>query len=344
MTGHDEAEGRYGSLAAAARQAGYQSVTTRQVHVWCGHGLLPAAVIGHTGFGKREIREPAGTDTQLKALCRARFDLGIRNHELLATWLWAEGFDISVAKARKGLDRLLQTLPAYLDRYRRGQGAEDGLDDLALEAARTIALQAGRPRDVALLHRGLFEAASRHTHIGSEAEPDLEGLRHLGQLIGLDRAQTDRIGEAEPWLSDEPGVAMLQGLEGTSIDRLSSALAASSDDQLDHARVQALELRKRWSILGEMIELGWGPDFAGLAVVRRGFEMPLGLPLVALLMLSLREQAETFLVALPAGEELAAMADAIRRLKEAMAADQTLAYQVATNGAIAALGVDQMDR
>ena len=329
--------GRYESLAQIANEAGYGRVTVSQVHMWANHGLLPAVRVAHTGFGRREISEPECSHSQLLALCRARFDLRIRNTEYLAAWLWSEGFPVDIALARRGLHRRIRQIPTALARYRGTQEQADALDDLALRGATEVA-HAGPERDTGLLHRGLYEALAMHIGAGTEEEPDMEGLEAVERLIGLDRARTDRIGDADPWLDMPPGMAALDGLTATSIERLCTRLDLSSDTELEEARKQAVDLRTRWAVLSEMLRLSGGPNFAGLAVLGAGLNQPMGLPDIVVVLLSFPAQTAAFLAGLPSGDDLEGISEAIDQLGSILASDPELAARVEASGLMSALG------
>jgi hypothetical protein len=179
----------------------------------------------------------------------------------------------------------------------------------------------------------MFEMLAGTLLPGATGEPDLEGLRYIEEISGLDRARTDRIGDAEPWLRDtEPGAAVLEGLNGTSIPALAAALAAVSNEDLELARQRAMDLRHRWSVLGPVLSHIGGPNFAGLGALTKVFAEPLGPPLVALVAVSLTDEVAEFLDALPAGSDLLELEQGLSVLGELMAADPELARAISELG------------
>ncbi len=69
------------------------------------------------------------------------------------------------------------------------------------------------------------------------AQPDRNALGRLEQLMGLDRARTDSIGDAGPWLEDAgAGAALIDGARHVNPAVLAAALDRASDLDLAAAR------------------------------------------------------------------------------------------------------------
>jgi hypothetical protein len=319
---------RYERLAAAAREAGFGRATPSLVHSWRRSGLVPRTTIRHVGFGRRSFVEPDGLVEQVLALCRLRYDHGIRSHALLACCLWADDYPVAPESARRGLAALIDLLPTYVRRYRQEGDPLDAVDDLAFVlASRRSGLLPSMPDslDRPLLHRGLYEVLAGALLPDGTGLPDLEGLAYIEEITGLARGRVDRLGDAQPWLPEgEPGSAMLEGLRGTSGPVLQETLAAASDGDLEVARRRAADLRRRWSVLGKVLGYVGGPDFAGLGLISVAMTDPLGPPLVTLIALKLPNEIGEFLDGLPSGQELAEIEQAV----ELVAKDPSLAAEI----------------
>ena len=286
---------RYERLAEYARQQGWPQATGSTVRGWCRSRLLPPARVEHPAFGVRRSVEDAEAYRQLLEACRLRWDRKLRRHEQLAIHLWLAGFAIDRAVVRAALRWTSDQLPRYLRRYRgvdvanaTPQATEAALEELALTVAGS---GTGDAED--MRYRGLFEFMKRI--LGARvSEPDAEALANVEWMLGLERARTDAVGEAGPWLDNAPrGEAIRQGAEHVNLASLRAAIDDATDVELDTARGVVGRFTTVWTVLGEVLRLF--PDgFAGLGLFSEVISGSDGPALMTVMALILADESATF--------------------------------------------------
>lgn len=299
---------RYQRLAEYARDAGWPEATAEIVHGWSRSGLLPPARAQNHG-------ESEGTRDQLLALCRLRFGRRIRWHHQLAAQLWVAGYEFEPAVVRAALRRTVDELPRYLARYRGVKAAAHRAPELEAALEDWAASAAGEDGpDGDLLFRGLLDFARLLAGL-AVPQPDTVALGHLEQLIGLDHARTDSIGDAGPWLGDAgPGDALIDGARNVRPGVLAAAVDRASAADLEAAREFASWFIEQWMILGQV--LGYlPPGFAGLGILTTALDMPDGVALVAAVSLALPRESRAFAASISAELDLEALRAALEAIE-----------------------------
>lgn len=285
---------RYQRLAESARDAGWPKASPATVQGWYSSGLLPPARIAHPGFGVRVSSEDPTTYDQLRALCRLRWELGIRWHHQLAAHLWVAGFAVRPDVARDALRVTVDQLPRYLRRYRRGSAAwptPEALDADLEEWAASAVTDGGGMGD--LQFRGLLDFARLLFGLPVD-ELDLAALGHLEDQIGFGRARTESMGDASPWLEDAgPGVAMIEATRRVNVASLAGAVDRASAMDLENARVFASDLTDLWAVVGQVLEY-LPPGFAGLGLFSAAQSSPDGPALLVVMGLLLPTESRSF--------------------------------------------------
>lgn len=263
---------------AAAEGFNPPEITARKIERWRKEGLLPRP--RHISLGRplgTRSEYPPGTGQQLLALCRLRRRFP---HDLDAVrfGLWYERYPLSIDDVKRSIEQLLrsimQTLPLNesdsLDaaeqlisqersKPRRSSGGKHYLKQLR-NADEVEAVQ------IAALQLGLGGVPGFTAH----AEEEL-GERSLAQMfieaLGLNRAQTDRAGEVEPWLPQDNNELARQ-LENMAIEQLLSfpallqALKEATPEQLTRARAD-LKSMLGFKQAAKAMEAVFGPNAFG---------------------------------------------------------------------------------
>jgi hypothetical protein len=247
-------------LIAAAAERGFV-VSKRQLAEWHRAGLLPVPEQRHGGKPGSTSVYSVGTSVRLLALCDCRRHHPHRLDEV-AWCLWWNGFDVPPASVRGPLEREAATWHKEVDRLRQllvqthdadmgdSTAAEDALSDAFLDfldrtatalGLRKAMLQArkrvGRASFPTVVRvfvevvSGTFESYSKDRVTGKvDKERTL-----VEKALGLERARTDRLAAAAPWLSGDTGETLATlsrlvwqyppgyGLEAVSLDELAQA-------------------------------------------------------------------------------------------------------------------------
>lgn len=287
---------RYQRLAAYARDAGSDRATPATIQGWCRAGLLPAARIERPGFGVRTSIEEPPTYAQLLELCRLRWKRGLRWHRQLAIHLWVAGFRIEPETARRALRFTVDELPRYLRRYHHvvGDAAELEAVEAALEDWALAASKPGTDESRDLLFRGLLDFARLILGL-PVSEPDVAALGHIESMLHMDRARTDVLGDAMPWLeAAAPGAALIEAAAHVNVATLTSAVESASGDDLEAARRFASRLIDVWSVVGRVLD-HLPPGFAGLDLFAAALTSPDGPALLAVMALVLPADSNAFI-------------------------------------------------
>ena len=225
-------------VLAVAQAEGYSAL---QVARWRRAGLLCPAItlrLGH-GKGTRTVY-PAGTEDQLRALCR--FRKTERRIPFLAWQLFLAGYAVPMTYVQS----ILQTV---VDQWESGlrlvlDPAGQDLSDAAWDFMDT-ASRARISRKTFRQARKLVGTVRIDTlvHILLEVAGgvfpgyrDADDQKILEAGLGLARARTDRLTGAGPWLGDDSGQTLVSLSETLGRYPFSTALSGMSDDDVRRIR------------------------------------------------------------------------------------------------------------
>lgn len=292
-------------LLALAAAEGFQTpeITTRKIERWRKARLLPHPRLIRLGRKGTRSEYPPETGRQLLALCRLRRRFP---HDLDAIRfrLWYERYSLSIDDVKQSMEQLLtpllRTLP--LDTSDSLSAAEE----LASQArSKRIRSSSGRRRlkqlrntsEVDTVLTAIFQLMLGDVPgFTAHAEEEL-GERPLAELfldvLGLNRAQTDRIGEVKPWLpQDNNEIArQLEGMaEGQflSLPALLQTLKDADTKQLAQARADLVRLLPGFKRTAKAMEGMFGPNAFGFGLFRELPNDPAFLVLFLSLLVRLR--------------------------------------------------------
>lgn len=242
---------------AAAERFQPPEITARKIERWRKAGLLPRPRRIRLGRKGTRSEYPPETGRQLLALCRLRRRFP---HDLDAIrfGLWYERYRIPIDAVKQSMEQLLNPLlqPLPLDASDPLIAAEQlasQMQSKPLQSSSGRRLKQLKNADemnavvTAMFQLMLGDVPGFTAH----AEEEL-GERSLAELfidvLGLTRAQTDRIGEVKPWLPqdnsqlarDFEDMAMGQFL---SLPALLQTLKEANSKQLTQARTDLARLR-----------------------------------------------------------------------------------------------------
>lgn len=255
-------------LIAAALQAGFK-VSHSQLVRWHVAGALPRPTQVSLGKPLGSVTlYPTGTALQLMRLGQ----LHAREKRLpYVTWaLWWEGYPVSTETARQFLTVIAGDLDATLTKLRRLLADED--EGPLLE--KTITARVGHalvrqvrkrvgskkfPQVVDLILRIATGSFTGFGYLNEDQEVFQKGL-------GLDRAQTDGLYSAPPWLKDpeEPLVKLSELLKDASF---SQTLMEASDVELEGARAELRRFMTLMEGFGRTTGHRFGRGAFGLALI-----------------------------------------------------------------------------
>jgi hypothetical protein len=230
----------YAELAALAQARGYQKVTAAAVQEWRTRGMLPSA----RSLG-RARRPPGRLPRELKdgvlRLCEYRYDRAVRDLRVLTLLLWLEGADIDLSRVRDAL----VSIRALTDRLVRQVGhpalraepeATDADIDAGAEAITRVFAGQRAPEPVG--RDDLFNASRDALRLAlGRGEPEkTEDLGPLATALGLDRAHTETVAGAGPWLDEPPARALANAMRALFGADAEAAIRATSDEDLLAAR------------------------------------------------------------------------------------------------------------
>ncbi len=291
-------------LLALAAAEGFHppEITARKIERWRKERLLPSPRRISLGRGQGMRSEyPPETGRQLLALCRLRRRFP---HDLDAIrfGLWYEHYSLPIDDVKQSMEQLLSPLLRTLP-----VDTSDSLsaaEELASQA-QSKRLRSSSGRRLKQLRNtnevGTVLTATFQLMLGdvpgftAHAEEEL-GERPLAELfldvLGLNRAQTDRIGEVKPWLpqdSNEIAKQLEDMAEGQflSLSVLLQTLKEANAKQLAHARADLARLRG-FKQVAKAMEGVFGPNAFGFGLFRELPNDPAFLVLFLSLLVRLR--------------------------------------------------------
>jgi hypothetical protein len=283
MTGLDGELTRDQLLEAAAR-AGYR-LQPSTLKSWARQGLLPRPEQRHTtGEAGSKSVYPPGTLRQLLAVCELhKSERRIRE---LRFDVWWEGFWVDPDALRQSLARLLDD---PLEEIREIRRRYPDPHDAALALIEQAQAGTGRSPVARLLrHRlggdeDLLTATVAVLVVAFDGKPNWES-REVGleppfvdpdprdlvvKLLGFDRAALDLLDVSEPWLSEQPDVAVdlarLRAVGLLELEHPSSAVLEASQAELERALIDAKGL-SLLSPFAAALEIRHGRDAGGLSI------------------------------------------------------------------------------
>lgn len=141
------------------------------------------------------------------------------------------------------------------------------------------------------------------------SKPDDEALANIERMLGLDRARTDAVGDAGPWLDNAaPGEAIRQGAEHVNIASLRAAIDHATDVEVDTARGVVGRFTTAWTVLGDVLRL-FPEGFAGLGLFSELISGPDGPALMTAMALILPDESAAFVDALESQNDLVELRD-----------------------------------
>jgi hypothetical protein len=287
----------------AAAKAARHPVSPSQLGRLYRSGLIPAPQVRALGRGcGTESRYPPGTGARLVRVMEIHASEHRLTHTAWRLW-WEDGGPIS-PPARKLLttvarsckeerDRLAALLagdeagaPAAMAEMDQlyADAENDRLGGPLGEARRNV----GRERFATVVRVIAEVGAGRLVARSNDDEQDDAG-RLFERALGLERARTDRLAGAEPWLTSDPGTDI--GILSQLLGPLSMLdLAQSSDSELDLARVEVQSLIAVITAIAPLFERLHGRGAFGLGLTGRlfGVRRPRSQALILLGWLALR--------------------------------------------------------
>jgi hypothetical protein len=282
MSGMEEHWLTVDQLLALAAAEGFQppEITARKIERWRKAGLLPRP--RRIRLGRRGTRSeyPPETGRQLLALCRLRrwfpHDL-----DAIRFGLWYERYRIPIDDVKRSMEQLLNPLLRQLpldssDPLATAEQHASHMQSKPLRSSSGRRLKQLRNADemnmvlTAMFQLMLGDVPGFTAH----AEEEL-GERPLVELfidvLGLNRAQTDRIGEVKPWLPqdnsqlarDFEDMAMGQFL---SLPAQLQTLKGANAKQLAQARNDLTRLLVGLKQAAKAIEALLGPNAFGFGL------------------------------------------------------------------------------
>jgi hypothetical protein len=277
-------------------------ITARKIERWRKERLLPRPRLVRLGRGRGTRSEyPPETGKILLALCRLRRRFP---HDLDAIrfGLWLVGYQLPIDYVKRSMERLLSPLSQAIPL--------DTPDPLATAEQLAAEVQSKRLRSSNSRHlkqlRNTFEVSAVMTAAfqlllgdvpGFTAHAEEEyGERSLTEMfveaLGLNRAQTDRIGEVKPWLPQGNNKLAIQ-LENMAIEQFLSlptllqTLKGANAKQLAQARSDLARLHG-FKQVAKAMESMFGPNAFGFGLFRELPSDPAFLVLFLALLIRLR--------------------------------------------------------
>ncbi len=260
------------------------SVSLRQLERWRKQDLVPRPRTIHLGQGPGTCSVyPPGTDEQLLAVYRLYAKK--RNAHYVRWYLWMEGYPIPLPAIRKTLDALVL---APIRELQTASGQADGFDATEVVVQQALPSLERSRRGRALRKRlnyneadvqsamtlffGLLfgaEDLSFHSDLLDEEVGELSPAQILIRTLGVERAQTDRIGDGEPWLQSDVAENFQDASEMGlfSLENLSLALERVGREELDQAREMSDLFLWGLQMVVPYLEAQFGPGAFGLAMV-----------------------------------------------------------------------------
>lgn len=247
---------RYEYLAGVASAAGYR-VSPSQVHHWVRRGLLPGAQSAPDDPADRAPE--ADAERQLLALLAHR--RSTKSVARLLLLLWLDGWPIEPDHVRRALRDCLPQLPnGSLSEADRDRISRHAIEH-ALTLRRSLPPADLKPHEAAEVAEFFALYA-----LGDRPQPSDELAPTISRAMGLDRAASDRVGDAEPWY--DPSAGLAEVLQGFSLPELHALIDEVTDPELEAARVPARSLVHDFSLVVEALELAHGRGVSGLGIAR----------------------------------------------------------------------------
>jgi hypothetical protein len=269
----------YPELAEYLRGRGYPGVTLWVVHDWRRRGLLPGM------RGLRRSRRPSGRippvlKARALAIARYRYEFRIRDLRMVTLLLWLDREPIPLDKVRASAAELTQivgrfvqmsgtkALKAYPD------DSEADLDAAALAVTRLDLPSAvgGEQVHQETLRVAAFDALA-YT-LGRAGLPEPGDIAPLAIALGLGRAATETVYGEGPWLSEEPGAALLEALTAVFGDTARDEVVGATDADLLNARSLVDALLPRAMAFGALFRLAFPKGTAGLGPLTLAIDEP----------------------------------------------------------------------
>ena len=262
-------------------------VTMRQLERWHKADCLPRPEHPHPqGVRGSTSHYPAGTASQLLALCR--LSTQERRLDYIRLQLWLDRYPVPLKALRKSFHRALFAGMAKGVKRLGGEQIHDPLESAeALTAlttpqlsrfvlGRLIRRRLRRPADqeslLTLFYQlffgatPAFEAGEAHT-----GEDEMSLTQLFVTVAGLERAQTDRLGDAQPWLPQDIAPALHEMAERQllSIGQLVTAYRNASLAEWEQARADAEALFINVPQMIRGTEAAFGKNVIGLGIFTR---------------------------------------------------------------------------
>ncbi len=270
----------------AARAAGI-AVTDAQLARWHRAGLLPRPDVQRLGRGKgTRSLYPAGTSARLIRVAKVHQQEHRLGHAAWRLW-WEDGGPLSAPACTFliGVARRLDVQREQIVQLVDGDAVGDSdaireMDELysSMENDR-LPQPLGQARSrvgttqFPTVGRMLLElVADRFEGFQADPETGVDDGALLEKSWGLDRARTDQLANAEPWLDGDlaPGLTKLSRLIASTPQL---ELAQSADTVLDVARVELKEFLVTITTTARMLEILFGPGAFGYGMFGQLFDL-----------------------------------------------------------------------
>ena len=233
-----------------------------QIEAWRKQGLLPQHQRKSLGRGKgTETRYPPETVDQIRFILKLKREDRIRNLTDIQTWLWIEGFSIKTSlikgnllKLAKGFQGLSVSSPKEISNKIKLllSGEANALKAFGLRVDKNQKADENLLRLFIILISGFaidFNSETNHA--------DYETAYRLEEVIGIERARTDRLARTNPWLSGIPGdyIASLSEMKLLSAAEIINSVRQSSDDELETVRKDLKSFLNLIRLLGILPEI-----------------------------------------------------------------------------------------
>jgi hypothetical protein len=276
-------------LLAAASNAGFD-VSEAQLARWHRAGLLPRPQVRSLGRGKgTESLYPIGSSQRLVRVARVHVDEHRLSNAAWRLW-WEDGGPLTnsarrfLVKVASGLDKQREYVADLVERDAAGDpNAVEEMDKLlnAMERDR-LPQPLGQARrrsgtnQFPTVGRMILEiVADRFDGFDVDPETGEDDGALLERSWGLERARTDRLAAAGPWLEGDlaPDLARLGHLLAANP---MLELAQQPDAKLDAARIEAQEFLTTITTAARMFARLFGKDAFGYGMLGDLFSLSKG--------------------------------------------------------------------
>jgi hypothetical protein len=262
------------ALIAQMSSRGFH-VTKTELARWHRAGLLPRPQRHSLGRGRGMFSiYPQGTADQLLALCTIH--RSEKRLPYVAWCLWWEGYPISIASIRHFLEGAREQWQQGIEGLRQLHEHPEQLTKLLDHTAvirfshKTLAQarkRVGRKnfptfmRVLADVGSGTFEGYA----INPETEVDERWIVEKG--LGLQRARTNRLADAEPWLTGDTGVVLQELSSRLRHHPLGEDLSTMSESELTEARDQVRCFLAAFESISKTFDLMFSRGAFGFSVL-----------------------------------------------------------------------------